>query len=648
MGTDRQTDLEERRSAMRQALGALSAIVPVGVVGVGSEGDSWFHNQRWEDICGRTGVSMRGLPWYEAVHPDDVAAVAAAWRTQAEHRGKIGRFRVVDGAGTVRECKADAIAMVDQDQALSGYLIVVVDAEHDSSAPALSSAQFLDAVLDQSDDFVTILNPDGSWRWSSGGARRLMGHQGGYDPTEGFLPFVHPDDLEQATETVARIVAGELAPEDRFEFRVRTADGSWRDLEGIVDVLTDVPAVRGIVIHARDITDRKRQAAELEATGRRLAELINSMKAAVVLQDSEDRVVHANQAFVEMWRLERTPEELRGMTLAAAGLSSESIVDPAGFAEVALGIRSRGERSDNVRVTMVDGRVLEIDFIPFLTGESYQGRLSVLRDVTDRARAEEERERLLASEREENRRLAELDALKSEFFAVVSHELRTPLTSIVGYTQLLRSVVHEREGVEEVEYLDAITRNVERLLRLAGDLVVLDSLETGTLPIRISSVEVTALVEDVARTIGPHATSGRVRVEIDVHPGPTLEADRDRLEQLLENLTSNAVKFTPPGGLVLIRAWSSDAGWCIEVADTGIGVPEDELGLLQERFFRGSNALRRGLPGSGLGLAVAQAIVDLHGGTMTVASTLGSGTTVSVMLPWQGPAVAESATPGAA
>lgn len=621
---------------MRQALGALSALVPIGIVGVGPNGESWYHNQRWEDICGRPGVAMRGVAWYEAVHPDDVVLVAEAWRARAENRGQLGRFRVQDRDGTVRVCKADAIAMVDEDGTLYGHLLAIVDADSAGVAPALSNADFLDAVLDRSDDIVTILNPDGTWRWSSGGTRRFLGHHARYEPTEGLLRFVHPDDQERAIQTMARFVAGAITSDERFELRLRSADGSWRDLEGLVDYLVDDPAVRGIVIHARDITERKRSQAELEESNRRLAELIDSMKSAVVLQDDEDRVVLVNQAFVEMWHLPGAPEELKGRTLSSAGFSAKAIVEPPNFAQLAMDLRARAERAEGLRISLLDGRVLEVDFLPVVTADRYRGRLSVLRDVTRQARAEEERERLLLSEREENRRLAEADAIKSEFFAVVSHELRTPLTSIVGYTQLLRNLVDERDGVEDseyLEYLDAIARNVERLLRLAGDLVVLDSIESGSLPMRPVAVDVAALVAAVARTVAPQSADGSVSVATDVEPGPPLRADPDRLEQLLENLVSNAVKFTPGGGRVLIRAKPEGSGWQLQVTDTGIGVPEDEIGLLYQRFFRGSNALRRGLPGSGLGLSVARAIVDLHGGSISLASALGSGTSVTVFLP---------------
>lgn len=618
---------------MRQVLGALSVAVPIGLIAVDPEGLSWYHNRRWEDITGHRRQDMLDAPWFEAVHPDDVAALRRAWTDRFNSQGRLGTFRVVDPAGAVHTCRAEVVAMKDSDWELFGYLIVAVDADSPEGFPALTSAHLLDALLDRSADIVTILNPDGTWRWSSGSTLRLFGHRAEYDPQSGILPFIHPDDRERAVSALAKVLAGEASPDERFEMRVLVADGSSRDMEGLVDVLIADPAVQGVVIHARDITDRKLAQAQLEESNRRLLNVIDNMRAAVVLEDEQNRVVMANQAFVDLYRLPYLPAELQGRTLDELGFRLDLIVDPPNVKSAAPEVRATIPKVEGARLTMVDGRVFEVDFIPMHAGESYRGSLSVVRDITDRTRVERERERLLASERAENRRLAELDAYKSEFLAIVSHELRTPLTSIVGYTQLLRHLVEERGAPEEADYLDAISRNVDRLLRLAGDLVVLDSIESGTLPLRVSPVDVGAIVQDVVRTMGPSAAASDISIGVDVQPGPPLPADADRVEQLLENLVSNAVKFTPDGGQVTVRAAPANGdGWVIEVRDNGIGVPEDELGLLYERFFRGSNALRRGLPGTGLGLAVARAIVDLHHGAIDVRSQVGTGTEFSVRL----------------
>jgi signal transduction histidine kinase len=157
-------------------------------------------------------------------------------------------------------------------------------------------------------------------------------------------------------------------------------------------------------------------------------------------------------------------------------------------------------------------------------------------------------------------------------------------------------------------------------------------MESRTFPLNVTPVDVPTTIRHAEQTITPVATAHAIEVVVDAVDGPPLQGDGDRLEQLFENLLSNAVKFTPPEGRVTVHAMPSAAGWEIEISDTGMGIPEDEQTLLFSRFFRASNARRRGLPGSGLGLSVAKAIVDLHGGTIVVRSVVGSGTTVTVCL----------------
>jgi signal transduction histidine kinase len=186
---------------------------------------------------------------------------------------------------------------------------------------------------------------------------------------------------------------------------------------------------------------------------------------------------------------------------------------------------------------------------------------------------------------------------------------------------------------EALSCLEAIVRNVDRLLRLAGDVVALDSLESRTLPLPVSTVDVPAVVQRAVRTILPEAADKSIDLTVDALAGPPCRGDEERLAQLVENLLSNAVKFTLAGGKVTLRARPMEVeGWEVTIADTGIGVPEDELALLSTRFFRASNARRRGLPGSGLGLSIARAIAARHGGRIAVESVVGVGTTVTVTL----------------
>jgi signal transduction histidine kinase len=263
-------------------------------------------------------------------------------------------------------------------------------------------------------------------------------------------------------------------------------------------------------------------------------------------------------------------------------------------------------------------------------------RLAVLVRGLDRlrrdervARAEAEfAQRLLA---EQNERLRESDRLKDEFVALISHDLRTPLTSIMGYLEL--ALDDEELGEEPRTYLDVVQRNSERLLRLVNDLLFVARLEAGELDLHSSEVDLGACVRQAVEEARPRAAAKSIELGAEVQSVPELRADRGRMFQLLDNLISNAIKFTPEGGRIEVRLTQRDSRLRLEVSDTGIGIAQEELSRLFERFFRATTATERHIPGTGLGLYIAGAIVGAHGGEIDVESTPGQGTTFCVEFP---------------
>ena len=278
--------------------------------------------------------------------------------------------------------------------------------------------------------------------------------------------------------------------------------------------------------------------------------------------------------------------------------------------------------------------------------DQVDGYLAALTDISERKQRSAERERLLASEKAarqsaENARhelssmiahLHELDELKTQFLATVSHELRTPLTSIISFTDLILGE-EKSLSAESAEFLGIIERNAEQLLRLVGDLMLLSGLETGVITLHLDDVGIPDLVRDAVATGSVEAGKRAVTLTGAAESGWPALGDRLRLRQVLDNLISNAVKFTGSGGHVSVRATHDDQFWRIEVQDEGIGIPADELGQLFGRFFRASNAVTSGTPGSGIGLSIVRTITELHGGHVEVASTVGEGTTFSAFVP---------------
>ena len=247
------------------------------------------------------------------------------------------------------------------------------------------------------------------------------------------------------------------------------------------------------------------------------------------------------------------------------------------------------------------------------------------------ARAEGEAVQQLLSA--QNERLRELDRLKDEFVSLVSHELRTPLTSIRGYIELLMDDDETPDADMRRRYLEIVDRNSERLLELVSDLLFLAQIEAGKLGIERSQVDLNRIVEECIETSSPVALSRGIELSAKIDRVARLEGDRARLAQVLDNLVSNGLKFTPSGGRVEVRLSSENGAAMLEVEDSGVGIPADEQEHLFERFFRSSNATENAIPGTGLGLTITKAIVERHGGRIEVESTENAGTTVRVQLP---------------
>ena len=226
-------------------------------------------------------------------------------------------------------------------------------------------------------------------------------------------------------------------------------------------------------------------------------------------------------------------------------------------------------------------------------------------------------------------RLAGLVASQRQFVADAAHELRTPLTALGGMVEMLQLGADRGDPTTVRRMLDTMTREIDRLGRLVGDLLTLSRLG-GEQPLHLGPVDLQALLSDVAIQTDVLATGQEIAVEVE-RPA-TVIADPDRLKQVLLNLTANAIRFTPAGGQIVLRLTTSGRRAIVTVADTGSGIAPDLLPRVMDRFVRGDASRARSTGGSGLGLAIASAIVEAHGGRIVIDSAPGQGTTVTIEL----------------
>jgi PAS domain S-box-containing protein len=286
---------------------------------------------------------------------------------------------------------------------------------------------------------------------------------------------------------------------------------------------------------------------------------------------------------------------------------------------------SGGSRDDEYRMVRRDGTVVWIHdvAVTVIEGSRRYARGFVV-DVTARREAELELER-------QNDQLRQLDRLKDEFVALVSHELRTPLTSIRGYLELITEDTNLTE--DQTRFIETIDRNAQRLQRVVGDLLFVAQVEAGKLSLEVADVNPNTLVEEAVQAAGPSAAAKSIELTTHLGELPEIRGDRARLAQVLDNLISNAIKFTPSFGRVMVTTRVLPGEVEVVVSDSGMGIPADELHLLFQRFFRAERATAGAIPGTGLGLAIAKAIVTGHGGRIRVESEDGAGTTFRVILP---------------
>jgi signal transduction histidine kinase len=233
---------------------------------------------------------------------------------------------------------------------------------------------------------------------------------------------------------------------------------------------------------------------------------------------------------------------------------------------------------------------------------------------------------------DQNDELRELDRLKDEFVALVSHELRTPLTSIRGYLEL---VTEAPDGLtaEQRQFLGVVERNAERLLRLVGDLLFVAQVDAGKFQLRPEEVDLAELAAASVESARPAAAARGVEIDLAAEAAPRIQGDVARLAQLLDNLVSNAIKFTSAGGRVEVSVSREGDDALLAVADSGVGIPEREQARLFERFYRTTAATQKAVQGTGLGLAITKAIVEAHHGAIAFTSSEGAGTTFRVTLP---------------
>ncbi len=597
---------------------AAYGISPGGVITCWSRGAERLYGLRVEEAVGQSETSL--APPELADEVDALRARAGAGEHVAGHRTR----RLARGEAI--EVTLDLSPVRDADGAVVGIAAFVRDVAEGSGQSALraSEARFRAAFADAPIGMV-LASPDGRVVQVNRAICEILGYGEAELLGRPLADLTHAEDVDLDAEQARGLLAGDTsAYQTEKRYLHKSGRVVWGRLSASL-VRDEDGRPAWFVEQIQDITPYKAFGSALRASEARFRAAFADAPIGMALVSPDGRFVQVNRALCAF--LGRDEEGLPGSPVNAVLHPDDAPDDAAHVARLLAGETAAIRREQ--RYLHADGRVVWGELSASLVRDEAGQPLHVVahvQDATERKRAEAE---LLAAKDAAE----EASRLKSGFLSTMSHELRTPLTAIMGYADLLQMVPL---GEDDAADLAQISRSADQLLELIDDLLDLSRIEAGRLELEIDDIDIAEVIDGVVASVTPQAAAKGLTLAIEAPPGlPRVRGDAGRLRQLLLNLAGNAVKFTERG-TVAVTARPADGGVSVAVADTGIGIAPDMLPYIFDEFRQADGSTTRRYGGSGLGLAIANRLVRMHGGSISVESTPGVGSTFTVVLPERG------------
>ncbi len=487
---------------------------------------------------------------------------------------------------------------------------------------------FLQMVLDALPGHVYVLDADQRFLLVNRAAAAAVGladpvHARGRRP-EDFWPT---DVAGWMASDNRRVLAGE-AIWDRVMDMVTTDAGAITVLTTQLPLRDESGQIVGIIGTSIDVTALRRIEESLEQERDLLQQILDALNDRIVVKDRHGGFVRINRAAARHLGLADRNAAV-GRHAQAFERPGDAVGDPAGDAAALAG----DEVEAVVEEPGADGqpRWTLVGKTPLRGPDGdIVGLVAAATDITVVKEAERRLAEALRREQAINAELERLDRARGAFIAMLSHEFRTPLTAIMGYGEMLREF--EPDPATTREYAGEIARSADRLSRLTGDLLELERMRTDRFRIEQAPVDLADLLREVVTALRPSSPNHDLRLEVDANL-PPVSGDADRLVQVFTNLVSNAVKYSPDGGAVVVAARAEAGHVVASVRDEGLGIPPEDLERVFEAYIRLDTGGKRGIRGTGLGLPIARQLVELHGGAIWADSTPGVGSTFVVRLP---------------
>jgi PAS domain S-box-containing protein len=473
--------------------------------------------------------------------------------------------------------------------------------------------------------------------WGANTAQ-ILGYSDAELPTsmQGWINLIHPDDRQHFVIQSSRRKTNKPC---QAEYRVRRKDETYIWIE---DRNQSFANSRGELVRVvgflRDISYRKQAEEQLQKSEQMLQLVIDAFPQRVYWKDRHFCYLGCNKRFAQDVRLD-SPEDIVGrddFELFPKALASRYRAEDASVMEknIAKIYHEEPLVRDNGTLTWL--RITKIPLVNDL-GEVF-GMFGAYEDITDRKHAEQQLRHTNEQLAKANTELERATRLKNEFLASMSHELRTPLNSILGLSEALKANVYGNLTDAQKRSLNTIAKSGKHLLELINDILDLAKIESGKLELQITPTSIKQLFFSSLNFVKQQAHQKKIKLNYNIPKGiETIQVDERRIRQVLINLLTNAVKFTPEGGKIdlIVDTYRQSEMLGFSVIDTGIGIPSEKFDLLFQSFVQLDSSLSRRYAGTGLGLALVRRLVELHGGMVTVESEVGVGSKFTVFLPWK-------------
>jgi len=602
-----------------------------------------------EALFGWRASEVRGkrLDGFGFIHPDDADAVRTALDALKHGKNSVVQNRNFRKDGSCIYCEWYNSAMIESPGELVWGLSLALDVtrRHEMEEVLRANQQRLVSIYNTVDDIIFHLavEPNGQFRFLSVNAAflRITGLS-----AEVIIGKTVTEVIPEPSLTMVLAKYRQVVEEKTIVRWEETSDYPSGRLTGevsIAPVLDETGTCTHLVGSVHDITERKQAQEALRASEEKYRNLFEAAPVGIFQSTFAGRFLSANYRLAAMFGYDSPEELIRSIN----DCTTETYVDGNQRREVLRRIRdTKGYVQAEVSYRRKDGSQFICNlYMRAVTPADPDSPLEGFNeDITERKRAEEalREAHLVLEHRVEERtaelsaandRLKELDRLKSQFLASMSHELRTPLNSIIGFTSLLRRGMSGPLNAEQAKQLGIVQTSAAHLLGLINDLLDVSRIEAGKADLHCEPFDFVEVINEVVRTMQPLAEKKSLPIVLAVHAQTIpMHSDRKRALQILLNLVSNAVKFTAQG-TITITATTSPTKLHVEVADTGIGIKSEHLGMLFEAFRQLDGSAKRIYEGTGLGLYLCRKLLSIMGGEISVESEYGKGSRFMFSLP---------------